>query len=749
MKGWCRAWLLGCIGVICLLTLSQTVSAQEKFTDLHKSEWAADSIYYLSDRGTVAGYGNGRFSPHVTVTRAQAITFIVRELYPDLNPLEEINYWDVPRTHMFYKEIAIATNKGLTGGFPDESFRPDSPISRAETTAILTRAYSLVEGNQSVALADVEGHWASESILLMASNGLIGGYPDRTFGPDQSVTRAEYAVFLTRVIQFQRAEAIQTQDWDKLLSLMTLGEKVGQMLMPDIRMWNGTTTTAVNEGISRPIREQHVGGLILFDKNIVDIEQLTSFTHHLQKQVGDIPLLLGVDQEGGVVKRIPGGTNLPGQMALGAGGKPERSLAAGQMMGDELKALGINVNFAPVLDINTNSDNPIIGIRSFGSSPDLVAMLGVASMQGLQKSGVIPAVKHFPGHGDTTVDSHLGLPVVPHDRQRLEEVELKPFRAAIRSGVEMIMTAHVAFPAVESGQIRSQKDGSMVPIPATLSKKVLTGMLRNDLGFEGVIISDAFTMNAISEHFGEDLAVKMAVSAGVDIILMPKDVAGAHQTLVNAIQKGEISKHHIDLSVKRILQLKQQYGLFQPGMSLQSKLKNADNIVGSDKHRILEKQIAEEAITLLKNENNILPYRMQEGDHIVIVAPSMEQAKLMERQLSLTEIKQRFTVESVILDSRNSVKAIQSLNKADFVILASYQFRSPINAHDWTGYQALIDQMNREYKGYTLLSLGNPYELLFLRDAKSGIAVYGAQEPNVLAGMKVIFGQLEAQGTLP
>lgn len=315
----------------------------------------------------------------------------------------------------------------------------------------------------------------------MSSNGLIGGYTDGTYRPNRPVTRAEFAVFMTRVIRFEREAAIQDHDWDKLISYMTVSEQIGQMLMPDIRQWNGQVTTTVNEGIKRSIHDQDLGGLILFDKNIVDVRQVTTLTHNLQMEAGDIPLFLGIDQEGGVVKRIPGGTNLPGQMALGATGDAALAEAAGRLTGEELKALGLQVNFAPVLDINSNPDNPIIGMRSFSSDADLVSRLGIATIKGLHQSGVIAAVKHFPGHGDTTVDSHLGMPVLTHNRERLDAVELKPFRDSIENGVEMIMTAHIALTAVDNEHIMSLKDGSSVPIPATLSKKVLTGLLRGSL----------------------------------------------------------------------------------------------------------------------------------------------------------------------------------------------------------------------------------------------------------------------------
>ncbi|WP_145019223.1 glycoside hydrolase family 3 N-terminal domain-containing protein [Paenibacillus sp. Y412MC10] len=735
-----------------VLVWAGSAAAEERFTDLQHSKWAEDGITYMSERGTVAGYGNGKFMPERQVTRAQAVTFMVRELYPQELQQEAgggMTYTDVPKNHPFYLEIAIAAKHGLASGFPDSTFHPDAPMSRAETAAFLTRAYSLVKGQQPVTLTDTAKHWAATPILVMSSNGLIGGYSDGTFRPDRSVTRAEFAVFMSRVIRFERQGAIQAQNWDKLMSYMTVSEQVGQMLMPDIRQWNGQVTTTVNGGVKRSIHDQDLGGLILFDKNIVDVRQVTTLTHDLQMEAGDIPLFLGIDQEGGVVKRIPGGTNLPGQMALGATGDTTLAEAAGRLTGEELKALGLQVNFAPVLDINSNPDNPIIGMRSFSSDPDLVTRLGLAEIQGLRQSGVIAAVKHFPGHGDTVVDSHLGMPVLSHDRERLDAVELKPFRSAIDNGVEMIMTAHIAFPAVDNEHVPSLKDGSSVPIPATLSKKVLTGLLRGELGYKGVIISDAFTMNAIAEHFGENQAVVRAVSAGVDIILMPQDPAAAHQTLVNAVKSGAIPIETIHSSVKRILELKAKYGLFDRSESLTQQLAALNGVIGSEKHRTVEREIAERAVTLLAGRDGAQPDSIRQGDRVAIVAADEEQAKQLERQLKQAANNLSLKTVTALVGQGKTNEALQAVDQADYVILASYQFRNVASQFGWADDQTLIDEMNKRNKRYTLLSLGNPYETIYIQNMRSGIAVYGKQEPNTAAGIKVLLGQLKAGGVLP
>lgn len=733
-----------------MFILAGSAAAAERFSDLQHVKWAEDSINYMADRGTVAGYGDGKFAPEKQVTRAQAVTFLVRELYPEQLQSGAVSpsYTDVPTTHPFYREIGIAEQNGLAGGFPDGTFHPDTAMSRAETAAFLTRAYALATGGKSVILKDVQHHWAAEPIYLMSSNGLIGGYTDGTYRPDRSVTRAEFSVFLARVIRFEREAAIEAQDWDKLISYMTVSEQVGQMLMPDIRQWNGQATTTVNEGLKRTVQELDLGGLILFDKNIVNARQVVQLTHDLQKETGDIPLFLGIDQEGGVIKRIPGGTNLPGQMALGATGDAALAEAAGKLTGEELKALGLQVNFAPVLDVNSNPDNPIIGMRSFGSDADLVSRLGLAMIQGLRQSGVIAAVKHFPGHGDTTVDSHLGLPVLTHNRDRLDAVELKPFRTAIEGGVEMIMTAHIAFPAIDNEHVTSLKDGSRVPIPATLSKKVLTDLLREELGYQGIIISDAFTMNGIAEHFGENQAIERAVNAGVDIILMPQDPAAAHETLVQAVKKGRIPVETIHRSVKRILELKSKYGFFDQEETLTKKL-SALKTIGSEEHRAVEWEIAERAVTLLASRDGANPDSIRPGDRVVIAASDKEQAEQLQRQLTQTAGNLSLTTEIAVIGQGKTSGALQTMEQANYVIMASYQFRNAASEFGWSDVQTVVDTLNKWNKQYVLLSLGNPYETMYVQNIRSALAVYGKQEPNTQAAIQVLLGKLKAKGILP
>ncbi|MNC38005.1 putative lipoprotein YbbD precursor [compost metagenome] len=280
--------------------------------------------------------------------------------------------------------------------------------------------------------------------------------------------------------------------------------------------------------------------------------------------------------------------------------------------------------------------------------------------------------------------------MLTHNRERLDVVELKPFRAAIENGVEMIMTAHIAFPTVDNEHVTSLKDGSSVPIPATLSRKVLNGLLREELGYKGIIISDAFTMNAIAEHFGENQAVERAVSAGVDIILMPQDPAVAHQTLVNAVNSGRIPTETIHNSVKRILKLKSEYGLFDRSKSIAQKLNALNGVIGSEEHRAVERQIAERAVTVLASRGGALPDQIQHGDHVVIVAAEQEQAKQLERQLTQAAGNLSLKTGISVIGPGKTAEALKVIDEADYVILASYQFRNVASQFKWSDYQTLI-----------------------------------------------------------
>lgn len=324
---------------------------------------------------------------------------------------------------------------------------------------------------------------------------------------------------------------------------MTPEEKLGQLLIA------GLDGTEAGEEARRLVTETHVGGFILYKPNMTDAGQTVTLLNRLKEfnRPSGIPLLLSVDQEGGKVSRLPVDIELPANRDLAAGGTPERARALGKAVGQELKAFGFNLDYAPVLDINSNPANPVIGPRSYGSDAKTVKLYGLAAMQGLREGGVIPVVKHFPGHGDTSTDSHLELPVVNKSLAELEKLELQPFRAAAEAGAEAVMAAHILLPRLDPDY------------PATLSPAIITGLLREKIGYSGVVITDDMTMGAIAKHYPLKDAAVRAVLAGCDLVLVAhgySQVQEAAQGLKEALADGRLTWARVDESVARVLALK-------------------------------------------------------------------------------------------------------------------------------------------------------------------------------------------------
>ncbi|ADU31999.1 beta-N-acetylhexosaminidase [Evansella cellulosilytica] len=352
-------------------------------------------------------------------------------------------------------------------------------------------------------------------------------------------------IFFT-IIGFSSREGT---DLNREIDEMTLEEKIGQMFII------GFHGTEVDGHLEKMLKENHVGGVILFSRNISNLEQLFSLTNGIKKENNDgIPLFISIDEEGGRVSRLPAtATKFPPNEVIGKLENKQLSYEVGSIIGRELSALGFNMNFAPVLDIYSNPDNEVIGDRAFGDNPKIVSELGISTMEGLADQSIIPVVKHFPGHGDTEVDSHYGLPQVNHTLDHLKNFELRPFQQAIQHGADAVMTAHITFPNVDDTQL-----------PATLSKVMINDVLREKMGFDGVVITDDIVMEAIAANFSVEEAVYKGIQAGIDIFLISSDVEAQQQAmdeLLRMVHDGEIQEERIDESVKRILQVKNKYSL--------------------------------------------------------------------------------------------------------------------------------------------------------------------------------------------
>lgn len=526
------------------------------------------------------------------------------------------------------------------------------------------------------------------------------------------------------------------------LDSMSLEEKIGQMVMVGI---DGPELTPSDEEF---ISKYKIGNVVFLGRNIVGPAQAQSLTHRFQEIASrrrhPVGFLLSIDQEGGVVARLTTGeTVLPGNMALGATRSEEHARKAAEVTADEMMALGFNMNLAPVLDINNNPKNPGIGVRSFGEDVSLVTRLGVAMIQAYQGSGVVATAKHFPGKGDVTIDSHLDLPTVAHARERLESVELAPFKAAIRAGVEAVMTAHVFFPSVEL-----EPD-----LPATLSHNVLTGLLREELGFDGVLLTDDLFMGAIAKRFAVGEAAVRALEAGADIALLCHDQAKqavAIEAIWDAVRKGRISEERVDEAVGRILALKARYGLLDPDRYL---TRRSLESVGSEENRRVALEIARESVTLLANGQGLIPMAPEECRNLLVMSPDIRGLTQVEDgQLSespLTAAIRRFVPEargfafSQSPDAGQTAEAVSLALSSDAVVVGSY------NAHLYKEQGVLVRTLLDTGVPVVVVAMRNPYDIEQFPSAKTYIAAYGFRECTMQAVAELIFGVIKPRGKLP
>lgn len=381
---------------------------------------------------------------------------------------------------------------------------------------------------------------------------------------------------------------LQQKDSDRveeMLQEMTLEEKVGQVFIVAFRKGIGGKPLQQMEGmVENAVLQFHPGGIILFSENIDSISQTSKLIKDMQA-LSTIPLFIAVDEEGGMVSRLNTSsrmhaTKLPGNWELGKTEDPVLAYRTGELLGKELASLGFNMNFAPVADVNTNPKNPVIGKRAFGSEPEKVAVMVEAMVLGLQDQGVCSVLKHFPGHGDTSTDTHTGETVIQHDRERLDQVEFVPFQYGIRAGAAGIMTAHIQMPSITQGQL-----------PATFSKDILTGILREDLEYPGLIITDALEMGAIRKYWKSGEAAVKAFEAGADILLMPQSFQEAYQGLLDAVRQGRIKESRLDESVRRILQTKLERGILDEN----THALDPEITLGCDEHLRLAEEIRTKA----------------------------------------------------------------------------------------------------------------------------------------------------------
>ena len=440
---------------------------------------------------------------------------------------------------------------------------------------------------------------------------------------------------------------------ESIVSQMTFREKFGQMLALDVRSWGGTDMRVLTPGARDLIADYDLGGICLFGGNVSGtVTQIVELTHAMQRTAVEnnrfnIPMLLSIDQEGGYIVRLDHtkATIMPGNMAVGATWNPEMAYKAAYVIGTEMAALGVNINFAPSVDVNSNPANPVIGVRSFGDHPEMVGKMGVEYVKGITDAGIIASAKHYPGHGNTSGDTHYLMTVVPGTKEELLKTDLVPFKAAIDAGIPMIMTAHVTVPGLDDTVIARTRPGTGLQefvVPATLSKKINTDLLRDELGFEGLLVTDAMNMAALNNNFYPADMVEMAIMAGVDLPLMPvtaQSAANVTNNVAPLYAEMEIRANanpalmaRVNESAIRILKYKMDLGFYDPGAGvnqpplktpLAEMIETANATLRSAEHLEIEREVSKASIVLGVNEmiqgKPVLPFSLKEGDSIYLI----------------------------------------------------------------------------------------------------------------------------------
>lgn len=507
---------------------------------------------------------------------------------------------------------------------------------------------------------------------------------------------------------------------------LTLQQKIGQLIII------GFDDTEADSGLLEMISKCHIGGVILFARNVQSPRQVAELTNKLQQtaiESGNPGLFIAIDQEGGRVARLTeekGFTEFPSAMAIGATGDPENAYRMASAMAGEMRAVGINTDFAPDLDVNNNPANPVIGTRSFSSDPNTVAAFGSAFARGLQENGILAFGKHFPGHGDTGTDSHIALPLVPHDHVRLDQTELLPFKAAITQDFAGIMSAHVTFPAIDPNP----------GMPATLSRPVLTGLLRNELGFKGLIATDSLEMGALAENgYPAPVGATLAFAAGADLLLFNRDHAmhkEAFANLVQAVEDGKVSQEQLDLSIRRILEAKEKFGILHPELVGDSAKASAS--AGTTEHHALALELARKAITLLKDDASLLPLKPGEPLLVIETAAAKGLGSLLDaRTIEIKNDPDASVIAATLNMARDVGKVIVTATDANF----------------YNGQVKLVTELLAKNPNTIIVSVRTPYDISVLPQVPTALASYGSNLPTLQAITDVLIGRAEASGVLP
>ena len=541
---------------------------------------------------------------------------------------------------------------------------------------------------------------------------------------------------------------VDQRSWSEhTLNQLTLREKAGQLIMPWVLGDFAPEGSASHERIAEYVEAQGVGGVIMSVGTPTDIAaKLNDLQRHAR-----VPLLVAADLETGAGFRMRGAVHLPGRvdlggatdfpplMAVGATGDTSLAYEMGRVTAIEARAIGVHVPFAPVLDVNNNPDNPIINVRSFGADPQEVSRMGIAFMQGIQDHGAIATGKHFPGHGDTDTDSHQALPVIRHDRIRMDSVELRPFQEAVDAGISGIMTAHISVSSLNGGLLE----------PSTLSPEVLTTLLREEMGFGGLVFTDAMDMSAIARTYPAGEATVRAIEAGADVILMPPNVGQAIDGIVEAVNSERISEERINKSVMRILEAKENLKL---DLDRFVAIDSLGSLVGIPAHTSVADVIAERSITLLKNDRDLLPLLGTRSAAVMSVTFRRESDLLAGRYFNaaLRQTYRRLSTVTLNADSDDSEYAsvLRRAGRQALVVVGTYSsYAGVVDGQD--DVSEFINQLGRLGVPHIVVSFGNPYLISGFPDTQAYMLAWSGSEASQRAAARALFGGFPITGQAP
>lgn len=531
---------------------------------------------------------------------------------------------------------------------------------------------------------------------------------------------------------------------------LTLEQKVGQLFVTCVFGADAERPAVDDEGrnlsafgLPTPadvVRKFHLGGVVYFRwaSNTQDPQQVARLSNGLQHAVTEdgsgIPLLVAADQEQGAVARLgPPFTELPGNMALGAGGSERDAYQAALMTGRELRAVGINQDYAPAVDVNANPRNPIIGVRSYGADPQLVARLASAQVNGHSDAGVIATAKHFPGHGDTSVDSHLGLPVVDRSRHDWDDIDAVPFRTVVQAGVDAVMSAHIVVPALDPAGH-----------PATLSAPILTGVLREELGFDGLVVTDSLRMQGVRAKYSDASVPVLALQAGADQLAIPPNLELAVGAVLDAVRSGALSEERIDRSVERVLRVKHARGLFDEPYVDED---DVQRVVGSRRHVDGAARIADRTVTLVRDDAGLVP--LDPAWQAVLVAGAGAGAtETLAGELG-AYASWTCAVDTGDSPEEQAIKsAVARARHHDVVVLLMK--RAWDSATDPSGGQRrLLAALLETRARVVVVAARDPHDLVYAERASTCVATYCDNDVSMRSLARVLVGAVEPRGRLP